>query len=182
MDKLILGLLILKSRTIYEIRSKFEQRLDLMYSSSMGSIQAALRKLLTLGYVRCRSYEEGRRQKKEYMITESGREAFYQWVNAPFETVQMKNPELARFYFMGLSDRGTRSERIRGHLFRLKELHASLKLLYEEGEKLTPTKEYADLFQYQFLTVKYGMDLTAFEIEWFTKLLENMEKTDSREG
>lgn len=174
MDKIILGLLLLKSRTIYEIRSRFADNLDLMYSSSMGSIQAALKKLLSLGYINYREYQENGKHKKLYEISESGREVFYQWVNAPLRAGQNKNPELARLYFMGLSDKENRCERIEAYIRDLKEIHASLKTIYDEGETLTPPEEYAELFDFQFYTVKYGIDAMAFEIKWFSKLLAEL--------
>ena len=43
MDTLILGLLLLKSRTIYEIRKTLSSSMQLLYSCSTGSIQAALK-------------------------------------------------------------------------------------------------------------------------------------------
>lgn len=174
MDKIILGLLLLKSRTIYEIRSRFAENLDLMYSSSMGSIQAALKKLLSLQYINYREYQDKGKHKKLYEITDAGRAAFYQWVNAPLQVGQNKNPELARLYFMGLSDKENRCARMEEYIRNLKEVHASLKLIYDEGETLTPPEEYAELFRFQFYTAKYGLDATAFEIEWFTKLMDEL--------
>ena len=55
MDNIILGLLILESRTIYRLRERIKKGMDLMYSSSMGSIQAAIKRLLDRGYI---SYSE----------------------------------------------------------------------------------------------------------------------------
>lgn len=46
MDNIILGLLLLENRTIYQLRERIRKGMDLMYSSSMGSIQAAIKKLL----------------------------------------------------------------------------------------------------------------------------------------
>ena len=55
MDNIILGLLLLSSRTIYQLRERIDKGLNMMYSSSMGSIQAAIKKLLNCGYIQ---YEE----------------------------------------------------------------------------------------------------------------------------
>lgn len=45
MDKLILGLLMIKHFTVYEIRQVMRQNFSSMCSDSLGSIQAALKKL-----------------------------------------------------------------------------------------------------------------------------------------
>ena len=39
MDNIILGILLLSSRTIYQLRERIDKGLNMMYSSSMGSIQ-----------------------------------------------------------------------------------------------------------------------------------------------
>ena len=51
MENIILGLLLLQSRTIYQLRKRINEGLNLMYSCSMGSIQAAIKKLLKNGYI-----------------------------------------------------------------------------------------------------------------------------------
>ncbi len=70
MENLILELLLLQRRTIYEIRKKLAANMDLLYSCSTGSIQAALRKLLVNGGVQINEVMEGGKTKKYYEITE----------------------------------------------------------------------------------------------------------------
>ena len=48
MDNIILGLLLLSNRTIYQLRERIDKGLHMMYSSSLGSIQAAIKKLLKM--------------------------------------------------------------------------------------------------------------------------------------
>ncbi len=175
MDKIILGLLILKSRTIYEIRTKFADNLNLMYSSSTGSIQAALKKLSTQGYIECTETVENGRRKKIYLITDSGRAEFSDWVNSSFDAAQNKNPELAKLYFMGISDVTRRQKRVRELITDLEKTNLTLSALYNEGLTLKPSEQYRDLFNYQLMTVKFGRDYTVFQLEWFKNLLSDME-------
>ena len=67
MDNIILGLLLLSSRTIYQLRERIDKGLNMMYSSSMGSIQAAIKKLLNCGYIQ--AYDRG----GDIVLTEKGR-------------------------------------------------------------------------------------------------------------
>ncbi len=175
MDKIILGLLILKCRTIYEIRAKFADNLNLMYSSSTGSIQAALKKLLAQGFIEFFISKENGREKKTYVITNSGRAEFSRWVNSGFDNAQNKNPELAKLYFMGLSDKTERQRRVQELISDIEKTHLTLTALYEEGLALTPSDEYRDLFNYQLMTVKFGKDYTAFQLQWFKELLYDMD-------
>lgn len=176
MEHIILALLYLKSRTIYEIRTKFEGNLGLMYSSSMGSIQAAVKKLLKAGCISYTELVENGKYKKQYSITEAGRERVCQWVNSPFGAAQNKNPELAKLYFMGLSNKENRCSRIREHIASLQEYHSTLELLYEEGRVLNPPEEYGELFPFQLVTIKFGVDSSAFAIEWLSGLAADMEQ------
>ena len=66
MDNIILGLLLLSSRTIYQLRERIDKGLNMMYSSSMGSIQAAIKKLLNCGYIQYEEAVENGKYKKIY--------------------------------------------------------------------------------------------------------------------
>ena len=70
MDNIILGILLLSSRTIYQLRERIDKGLNMMYSSSMGSIQAAIKKLLNYGYIQYEETVENGKYKKIYSITE----------------------------------------------------------------------------------------------------------------
>ena len=101
MDNIILGLLLLSSRTIYQLRERIDKGLNMMYSNSMGSIQAAIKKLLNCGYIQYEEAVENGKYKKIYSITDSGKQNFIEWVSTPMEIQGSKNPELAKLYFMG---------------------------------------------------------------------------------
>ena len=107
MEHIILGLLLLSSRTIYQLRERIHKGLNLMYSSSMGSIQAAVKKLLKNGYISYEEAVENGKYKKIYSITDNGKQYFFQWINSPLEIQNAKNPELAKVYFMGFCDKKT---------------------------------------------------------------------------
>ena len=67
----MLGLLLLSDRTIYGLRDRIGKGLHLMYSSSMGSIQAAVKKLLNTGDICFTEIVEKGRHKKIYSITDN---------------------------------------------------------------------------------------------------------------
>lgn len=175
MDHIILGLLLLENRTIYQLRERISKGMDLMYSSSMGSIQAAIKKLLNHGYI---SYEEGvenGKYKKIYSITESGKCYFLEWINSPFETQNTKNPELVKVYFMGFSDKTSRRGNIEKYLSHLTEKYHVLKSICEEAESINVTEESKDIIFYQLAAARYGRDFMKFNIEWYKKLIIEME-------
>ena len=68
MDKLILGLLMIKHFTVYEIRQIIRQNFTSICSDSLGSIQAALKKLSQQEAVTFSEYVEKGKMKKEYSL------------------------------------------------------------------------------------------------------------------
>lgn len=180
MDNILLGLLFFTSRTIYQLRERIEKGLHLMYSSSMGSIQAAVKKLLGNGYIRYEETVENGKYKKIYSITDTGKQYFLDWVNGPIEMQNMKNPELVKVYFMGLSDKKNRDANIVQHLSHLREQYLVLQAVCEEGERISVPEEQADILFYQLATARYGRDFMEFHISWYENLLKEMknEKTE----
>ena len=65
MENIILSLLILKEMTIYQIRSYIQQKLSTVCSDSLGSIQAALKKLLDRGDITVSEYTETTSSRKD---------------------------------------------------------------------------------------------------------------------
>ena len=180
MDNLILGLLFFKGRTLYEIKERISQGLNMMYSPSIGSIQAAIKKLLAAGLITCEEQVENGKFKKVYSVTDAGRAAFVEWINSPIETGTGKNPELLKVYFMGLSDREGRGKRIEQYISDLREAVLPMQMILDEGEKLSASgqipDEMRDLLYFQMMTAKFSVDLMKFQMEWFTDLLNNIKE------
>lgn len=174
MDNIILGILLLCSRTIYQLRERIDRGLNLMYSSSMGSIQAAIKKLLNCGYIDYEDMVENGKYKKVYHITESGKRYFFEWINAPIEQQGVKCPGLAKLYFMGLSDKANREANIQSYLSSLKEQYCALEIICEEAKNVVIPESNKEIFDYQLASALYGRDFYKFNIHWFENLLRKM--------
>jgi len=171
MDHIILGLLLLESRTIYQLRERISRGMDLMYSSSMGSIQAAVKKLLQQGYIRYEESVGNGRYKKIYSITDSGKRCFFEWVNRPFEPQSTKSPELVKVYFMGFSDKENRKINLEKYLSYLTERYAALNMICGEADRIEVPEESRDIVFYQLAAARYGRDFMKFNIEWYQNLI-----------
>ncbi len=174
MDNIILGLLLLCSRTIYQLRDRIDKGLNLMYSSSIGSIQAAVKKLLKCGYIGYEETVENGKYKKIYHITESGKKTFFKWVNAPIEQQGIRCPGLVKVYFMGFSDKDNREASIRSYLKFLKGQYYALKMICEEAKEVEVPEANKEIYNYQLASAFYGRDLYKFNVDWFEKLLSKM--------
>lgn len=174
MEFIILGLLILQPRTIYQLRKRIESGLNLMYSCSTGSIQAAIKKLLKSGYIGVAELTESGKLKKLYQITDEGRDYFQAWINSPIDGNLSKNPELAKIYFMGLSEKENRMKLVESHLADLQKIYSELEKICREGEEMAAELKDNDIFFYQLQTAKYGRDFMRFNVEWYRRFLKDM--------
>lgn len=178
MDNIILGLLLLSGRTIYQLRDRINKGMNLMFSSSMGSIQAAIKKLLAGSYIDFTEVVENGKYKKVYNITDSGRAYFLQWVNSPMEAQGVKFPELAKFYFMGFAEKESRVKSLQQQLQHLKQQHALLEVICSEGSAMEVPGEFSDIFKFQLQSAVYGRDLMKFNIDWFENQLQQIRSED----
>ena len=178
MDHMIMGLLLLRSCSIYELQLRMEAGLNLMYSSSLGSIQAALKKLVNQGLAEVREESCGKRKKKIYSITEAGREAFSLWVSSPMSMGSAKNPELGKLYFMGFSDPGSRLQNIRSAIESLKKVHGILSAVVEEGIHMEVPPEAREILHYQLASARYGRDFMKFQLDWYENFLKEEDRED----
>lgn len=174
MDNIILGLLILENRTIYQLKDRINKGLNLIYSSSMGSIQAAIKKLLNNDCISFEEIIENGKYKKIYFVTEKGKQVFFQWINSPIEKQNIKNPELAKIYFMGFSDKQNREIIIRKYISYLKEQYSLLDEICENSKSINIPEDKMDIFNYQLLSAFYGRDLIKFNIDWYENLLNGI--------
>lgn len=189
MEKLILGLLMLKKFTVYEIRAAIRLNFQAMCSDSLGSIQAAIKRLLEGGMITFSEYVEKSVNKKQYSITDKGRAALMEWLQTPANISGSKNMELGKLLFMGMLPAEERSALIDGMVAKLEqdlnELLAvqsavpnNLKESWLEFWK-TDLEYYGDVSKqleaiaaFEEVTLQYGIDIAKFNIEWFRKLKE----------
>lgn len=181
MEYLILGLLILSPRTIYDLRERVNQGLNLMYSSSTGSIQAALKKLLSSGHIVSREQQENGRLKKIYSVTPEGRAHFSHWVELPMGAGTAKNPELVKLYFMGLSDPAHRRENLRRCIQSLQQPYEILCAVCREAESMEVPPDTRDILYFQAACARYGRDFYQFQIDWYRRLLEEITNQEESE-
>ncbi|MCI8735141.1 MAG: PadR family transcriptional regulator [Clostridia bacterium] len=176
MENIILGLLLLQSRTIYQLRKRINDGLNLMYSCSTGSIQAAIKKLLRNGYITVSEITEKGKLKKIYIITDNGKNYFNNWLNSPIDNGSAKNPELSKIYFLGFAEKETRIKLIESHIADLKKIRLDLEKICNEGATLASEIQNNDILYFQLQTATYGRDLMKFNIEWYNRLLKNVKE------
>ena len=197
MDKIILGILMLHRMTAYELRNFIKNNFKSMYSDSLGSIQAALKKLFEFEMVTFEELVEKGVNKKRYSITETGQEALIEWIKIPINTSKTKNYDFGKLFFMGYVSKKDQKTLIDKIIISMEEEYEALKKLKESidaDEESEEIKNYLltdieykeriknldkgkelienirEISKFTLATLDYGIDVTAFNIEWFKKL------------
>ena len=201
MDMILLGLLMMRPQTVYELRNQIRSSFQGVCSDSTGSIQAGVKKLLKAGYITVSEVEAHGVNKKVYYITESGQESFQKWVRTPIDLSKTKNMDVGKLLFMGFAPSELRlplvSSVIADQQRELAEMEALQAALDQNAEKeqerylagldagrrlllekntgcADARRNVADIHTYEMLTLQLGIDTAKFHIRWFEELAQKI--------
>lgn len=148
--------------TGYELKKYIENGIGIFYKASYGSLYPALKRLAKEGLVVLSEGFAGERKKKIYHITDSGSQAFHDWLTAPIDISGSASNQLAKVYFF---DR--LSPQIRVQL--LTEYENNNQIYLRKLEALD--RQYSqrgDLTQYYYKmsTLYYGIAVIRETLRW----------------
>jgi DNA-binding PadR family transcriptional regulator len=149
-QSVLLGFLMHKSMTGYDLKKAFAISFSFFSGLSYGSIYPALKKMEDQGLISGHlEIQDGAPNRKVYTITETGRSAFLDALRSPFTPDRTKSPFLMRlFFFAHLSPEERKTIAVK-HLDSLKEISKALESARPEIEAR------ADRFQY--LCFQFGV-------------------------
>lgn len=175
---LILGLLMIRSLTVYDIKTTLEKKISPFYAASYGSIQAAVRKLLKNGHVTFTEKVENGRNKKEYAITPAGQEAFFAWMREDFSVSKFHDEALVKVFFFGFISREERIRLLTDYIQRLTAEYEEMLTFQKSAVGMDIPAEHRDIYNFQIASLDYGVQATAYEIKWYQSLLEKIQKEE----
>ena len=194
-------MLLCKAMTVYEIRNYVIKNLTTVCSNSLGSIQTAIKKMLSKGYIEVREYVENGLNKKKYSITDKGLSEYKNWVGTPINLSKMTNMEESKLFFLGIAPK---EKRISFLTAMNKDLVGQLKALTAIKESTINAKEaiiddnvrnisketkYVDnllsvsnekdlkavllnTYDYQMELLEYSIERTKFDLSFYKNLLK----------
>jgi len=173
-DKIILGFLMIRRMTAYELKKAMEKSTSFFYNTSMGSIHPALKKLEKNGFVISEVTLEKGRGKKIYEATDAGRASFVSWIGEDIEPSKLKNESVLRmFFFHHLPD-----EVQKGILERyLEKVHAqeqALQVILDGYDESAHEGDVKRIAEQQLWTVRYGIAHHQFLQNWFSDYLRQL--------
>jgi DNA-binding PadR family transcriptional regulator len=95
----VLGLLALKPRSGYDIKTVVDRSTRFFWAASYGQIYPELRRLEQDGLIEGESIPNGARDRRVYKITANGRKALAEWLLGPEYTVELRDESLLRLFF-----------------------------------------------------------------------------------
>lgn len=170
MQFVILGLLLIEPLSLYDVRKRFTAGPSLFYSASFGSIQRALQKMESDGWVRVDADPESPRGRKVYAITAEGESAWRDWMVEPVSGAHAETTMLARVFLLGLlpgDERDAALAVLRDAAgTELDQLRGVARAL----DAQPVPAEYADVFRYQRATLDYGIRSNELALRWLDEL------------
>lgn len=132
----VLGLLMEKELSGYDIKIVFEEVFTHFFDGSFGMIYPTLRQLEKEGKIKKEVVmQEGKPNKKMYFITDEGREEFYQYMKTDVEKDVLRSDFLMRMYFGDYADIKTMKRWIEEEIERKETYIADLRLKYEKWKE-----------------------------------------------
>ena len=154
----VLGLVALKPRSGYEIKSSVDRSIRHFWAASYGQIYPELRRLEEEGWIAGEDDPRGGRSRRVYRITPTGKAALSGWFAGRETRIEMRDESLLRLFFAdtmtveyGLGLLRARREGYRQMLEYLRSL--------DDGSG-QPDPPFVDL------VYRWGLDYCEWGIEW----------------
>ena len=177
------------------------QNISTVCSDSLGSMQAAIKKLIEKGYVIVTEYVENNTIKKRYSVTSERVKYYKGWVGTPINIQKMKSMEVGKFFFLGIAPGEKRVAFLKAYISDLEEEHKKLlvikdyvdktqdtaitmntkrikddpvlagNLLEVSGEK-TVEAAVTNIDNYQLYMLEYGLERIQADLQFYKKILK----------
>ncbi len=167
---IILGFLMDKKMSGYEIKQFMTNSTAYFFNASYGSIYPLLKNLEKKNWIQSEEVVEGGKYKKIYTILESGKKEFLQWLSLPIEKSKENGSPLIKIFFYNFLPK----EKV---ISLLTHFICNLRKQKKELEELEPViSPIAD--QYQLLIHQYGKDFYQFMADWYENYLKELKSKE----
>ncbi|GIO20532.1 hypothetical protein J18TS1_36320 [Oceanobacillus oncorhynchi subsp. incaldanensis] len=161
----ILGILTTNCRSGYEIKQFIDNSLNHFWKISYGQIYPTLKRLEEEGLATVQtSAQEGKPERKEYFLTEKGKDVLKNWLEQPLTQLPIERNEVLLKLFFGRHQTKEQS------LYLLADYKQKLEKLYQTYEGIEEgisrhNTNHQDA-KYWLFTLDYGKRVTEAAIAW----------------
>ena len=158
--KVILGLLAMRPRSGYEIKSFVDDSTRYFWPASYGQIYPELRRLAEAGLVEGTDSPTGGRQRTIFKLTKAGRAALREWHSQPAEHFDYRDEGLLKLFFSGAVAPGRAADIARERAEEAAEVADELRAVEAAAEGKD---------QASYAVLRFGIDFNTFIAEWFER-------------
>lgn len=170
MDKVILGFLMIRALTQYDILQALQKKVSPFYKASLGSIQHALKNLLEQGFITSELLENDPRKRSLYHVTPQGKAYFENWMLEAIDENKLEAHISIKLFFMGHLNQTKKLAVIDGIILSLETLVASYHLEKSHFDTMTWAEPIKNIVQYQLKTLDLGYTHHIATLDWFKAL------------
>jgi PadR family transcriptional regulator, regulatory protein AphA len=178
LDNIILGLLLYKSLSVYDIKKAIDVTVSFFYSSSYGNIIPALKKLEVNQYVTITESVLNGRNRKEYTITDNGRAKFKEWLAQNVNIGKIQDEALLKLFFLTEIPVEKRIKMLEEYTVKLNEKIIELKAVESETRKMDVDQKYKEAFNYRISTLEFGIHYYQFELTWYNNIIDKIKRKE----
>jgi len=179
MEFVILGFLMIRHLSQYAIRNALQRKVSPFFSASLGSIQAALKKLESNGHIEIHEAMESGRRKKLYRINEQGKRHFMDWMLSSITPNRFEQDATTRLFFLGFmapAERLAIANAIADYLEATVREYEAASLA---AGPIDVPDQLRDVVKYQLKTLDLGLYYHRSMLAWFRNLIAEMEDDPS---
>ena len=169
--KVILGMLAMRPRSGYEIKSFVDDSTRYFWSASYGQIYPELKRLTEAGLVEGTDSPTGGRQRTVHRITDEGMRALRDWHSEPAEIYELRDEGLLKLFLAGAVDPARAAEIARERAAYSADVAARLR----EVESRAEGKDSSS-----YAVLQSGIAFHDFTAQHFEKVASDLERDFAR--
>ena len=168
LEYLVMGVVLHEAQTGYDIKKYIEAGIGSFFKASHGNLYPTLKKLSDIGYLTMSEQMQGKRLKKYYKTTKSGKTAFMEWLSSPFTQNTGDDTHFAKIFFLGELPKEERIKRLQEYEFFFKQMLRQLQAV----EKQLPSDNLSDKDYFEQSTFYFSYQIVQNTVRWIKFIKE----------
>lgn len=174
----VLGLLSFGPHSGYDLKRRFEERMNHFWSESLGQIYPTLSRLKDEGLVHARRDTGAGRERIEYTITARGRKELAQWLSSASTPQPVRNELLLKVFLSTPDSLSALADDIRGQAQIYSALLSQYGQFETQIEAVAPAPLQARLWK---LTLRLGELVAEARHTWCEEALQELEALNPKQ-
>lgn len=178
----ILGLLVYRELTGYDIKRTFDRSMGVFWNASDSQIYRELRALEVGGMIEARTVRQERRpDKRLYRATALGIEAVDEWLSSPLQERWTKDEFRLRMFFFGKT---SHEHQLNALVARREDLIAQRDKWQERLVRFSDVSrsQHPGLLWWQIQLLENTLQLVEVELTWIEKLIQEVRSGNPEVG